>query len=670
MYDSNAAVVDYDNDWKEVFGDIDANQTWNTSTTSKVSVSSDAAGTIRIFAGAAIGNQSAALVTKSIKAGETLSLTIAKPQWATELYAAYYDANGYITEENFDVADNASVAFTTAADAASAKSSLAKTRASLIDKFNSMKYFEEYDASGFDKTIPEDAVDISESSNGTQGKKFKVSETTTSIDVQSGGSELYFGPGTYNLNSLTLGNSTNVYILSGATVTLADNQIFDASNDDINVYINEGATFNTNRYSANVYTYNRGTINVGSEGLAVTSNQTMFVNEGKVNVTGAADIWGRFWNVNEIQITGTTTIKSNGEYWVNDNLYHTGELVFKSKGTTAINNCKVIVDGTTTINVSSDIDKNKFFINSGAYLKTQKMSFNNGIISMADNAMVKVDGTVKMKLESSYTLGVEGVGSDSSNPALFLASAIEATKDKPTRIVSYTGNLVIAADKHFSKVDDGVSCYTVAGGATIAQTQNSAGVNFTATQCHPGYENNATTIATGYVYYAFEDLGGSNDFDFNDVVVRVSAPQDGKSTIELCAAGGTIATYVYYDGKTIGQEVHAAFGVDEGTMVNTTSVNKDFVTLGTIDVADGTDISNLDIAIMITGQTSREVAAPVTGTAPMMIRVSGDESGKWMWPIERGSISTAYPSFGSWGANYGANTEWYNNPVSGKVVSY
>lgn len=50
---------------------------------------------------------------------------------------------------------------------------------------------------------------------------------------------------------------------------------------------------------------------------------------------------------------------------------------------------------------------------------------------------------------------------------------------------------------------------------------------------------------TNYVYYAFEDLGSTKDFDFNDVVLRVATPtlqSDGtySSKVEILATGGEL----------------------------------------------------------------------------------------------------------------------------------
>ena len=71
--------------------------------------------------------------------------------------------------------------------------------------------------------------------------------------------------------------------------------------------------------------------------------------------------------------------------------------------------------------------------------------------------------------------------------------------------------------------------------------------NIPESNCTPGYSGGDPEQEPPilYYYYAHEDLGSIGDFDFNDVVLRVSAPAiDGTGEIQLCAAGGTMPTTV------------------------------------------------------------------------------------------------------------------------------
>lgn len=173
---------------------------------------------------------------------------------------------------------------------------------------------------------------------------------------------------------------------------------------------------------------------------------------------------------------------------------------------------------------------------------------------------------------------------------------------------------------------------------------------------------------------AAEDLGGTDDFDFNDIVFKVTYTSgETTATVTPLAAGGMLEAYILRDGEQVGDEVHSMFGVPTTTMYNTTSWNgaadpieitvpKDFTmtTDGEVSAMGGFTVK----VVKESGETTN-VTAPGRGDAPQMICVPSS----WQWPIERTNISDAYNSFGDWGANYGKNTDWYNVRVSGKTVS-
>ncbi len=192
------------------------------------------------------------------------------------------------------------------------------------------------------------------------------------------------------------------------------------------------------------------------------------------------------------------------------------------------------------------------------------------------------------------------------------------------------------------------------------------------------------TPSPNYIYYAFEDLGTTDDFDFNDVVIRVSTPDaDGMSTVELVAAGGTLAATVTYgtddEKRDLGGDVHDEFGVTSRTMVNTGYGSfYEFVNLGTIEVGEDADLTNLPLGINVSGNGSQIVRVTESvennGKAPLVIVTSGYPSGgnagKWFWPTERTMISTAYTDFGNWGANANDYKDWYLNYTEDKVYQW
>lgn len=180
---------------------------------------------------------------------------------------------------------------------------------------------------------------------------------------------------------------------------------------------------------------------------------------------------------------------------------------------------------------------------------------------------------------------------------------------------------------------------------------------------------------------AFENQGMDLDFDFNDVVIKVTPnPATHKAKVELLAAGSVLNTELYY-GQTKLCEVHEAFGLHASAkglydMVNTGEETRTLpsVDLGEVDwPADYTMSDNGSLFHTQITEGGKKYTAS-TGTflgenndVPTAVCVSGD----WAWSIERTNIFQAYPLIGEWGKNV-KNTDywnWYNQPKSDKIMS-
>lgn len=166
---------------------------------------------------------------------------------------------------------------------------------------------------------------------------------------------------------------------------------------------------------------------------------------------------------------------------------------------------------------------------------------------------------------------------------------------------------------------------------------------------------------------ACEDLGDTDDYDFNDIVLEVVNNGDGTIDIKCLAAGGTLPANILYDGMDLG-EVHDMFGVPTSTMVNTINITNSYPTK-TVYVEDGWTIAdNINKFSIVVSQNAGNIKSvviesPEEGKAPQIIVVPGE----WEWPKERTSIESAYPAFRSWSSN--ANlTEWREAKAPGKFV--
>ncbi|WP_455668664.1 hypothetical protein [Phocaeicola sp.] len=174
--------------------------------------------------------------------------------------------------------------------------------------------------------------------------------------------------------------------------------------------------------------------------------------------------------------------------------------------------------------------------------------------------------------------------------------------------------------------------------------------------------------------YAFEDLGSVGDYDFNDVVFKVSHLSGStEATVELLAAGGTLKTAVKYNNEVLWSEVHEAFGASTNTMINTGKGSGTKIPdIKTITVPADALFKDLNFSIVVTDakdetKTSSVVSTPTVGGAPQCLCIPAI----WKWPKENVSIVKAYNteshSFGDWAGNVNQANDWYEHPVAGQV---
>ena len=194
------------------------------------------------------------------------------------------------------------------------------------------------------------------------------------------------------------------------------------------------------------------------------------------------------------------------------------------------------------------------------------------------------------------------------------------------------------------------------------------------------YAQNVTTITNKLAswYIACEDLGSTGDYDFNDLVFKVSTSSETTCnkghhqtnyyyTIKPVAAGGTKkAEFSLDEGKTW-TEIHSCFGFgtpDKNgryTMINT---NAERLALSNgskgesgVSLVDQKfwetkyigKVSDLfaHFKIKVEDNGAIVIDSPETGTAPQMILTPDG----WIWPRERESIEVVYKGFKDWSQN-------------------
>ncbi len=145
-----------------------------------------------------------------------------------------------------------------------------------------------------------------------------------------------------------------------------------------------------------------------------------------------------------------------------------------------------------------------------------------------------------------------------------------------------------------------------------------------------------------------EDLGATDDFDFNDVVFDVYNQWDG-AVITLHAAGGTLPITV------AGKNVHEAFGTNE--MVNTGKG----ATCPVVIFRVSQRYDDFKVPVVVSGSNGATWTLNAeTGEAPQMFAVPTSVK----WTKERTNIKEAYPQF----INYvrdANNSKWYESPAEG-----
>lgn len=174
---------------------------------------------------------------------------------------------------------------------------------------------------------------------------------------------------------------------------------------------------------------------------------------------------------------------------------------------------------------------------------------------------------------------------------------------------------------------------------------------------------------------AYEDLGDTDDYDFNDIVFGIShLAGTNVATITPMAAGGVYEAYIYYMNEPIG-EIHQLLGHSakaDGSysMVNTggTKATKQEKVLITVpaDYSLSNGMGDLSIQVFIPdmeNQKAVRIYGISSGTAPQMFLVEGT----WKWPKERKGIELAYPDFRYWNGD-ASNTSWCNSYDSDEIV--
>ena len=167
--------------------------------------------------------------------------------------------------------------------------------------------------------------------------------------------------------------------------------------------------------------------------------------------------------------------------------------------------------------------------------------------------------------------------------------------------------------------------------------------------CTPGFRGKPEPEAIRIIA---EDLSASesSDFDFNDVVfdVQMNWPSEGKHTITLLAAGGTLPLTI------AGEEVHAKFGVSTNKMVNTESWTEQRAPVTFVIEGKYANANEIEVRVQ-KGSDWPLLTAPI-GKAASKIAVSTD----YEWVKELQDITNAYRQFDTY-VTTGKPAKWWES---------
>lgn len=676
---------------------IDSNQNWSTVSNATVTVNLNLdygeSYNVFIYTDDPVSNKDAAYIgTATITSGSSKSITVAKPNDVDILYAGVYNTRTrHLFAKPFVVNNNqADVSF------GSATSKRAARRAS----------------EGKSYTVTTIAApDITDYITGTTVITGTTSEIEPATKLEIDGNVTAYIP------TLQSGNGISLYVKG--TWTLAQDQRVNGNCKVIvanggKIVIPDGMVLHTNANNeqntvGEIFVLAGGSI-TGTNGTVDLHNGGFFYNAGSVDV-------------NMLDINGVTAYNANGasllandlrgggsnSLLINRGYAHIGHAGPSVDGTTVTENavggyasgyaglqvenaCQLIVDNTLSLGNKSKIDASGYIECKDLYAVGAAGSDIH--LEMGPNSILKIKNGISL---NNY--GIWGpLGSETEDYAFVDIQKCHYVNYPQGGNNFFYTQIVNNIEVIYPANMDNNGIQYIIGGVTAgswfgltpsadqqaAKTANSADYSVPSDECTKGIntkdpDDDEGSTTPSYIYYAFEDLGTTDDFDFNDVVLRVSAPNaNGESTIELVATGGTMPTYITYNGVRANEkEVHELIGATSVTdMVNTgRGSQKDFVEVKTITgLSATTEMDKLPIGINITGNNGQVInvtrTAAEPGKAPLVVVVSGDENGKWFWPTERTKISDAYEQFGEWGANASTNEDWYKNATSGKVFTW
>lgn len=702
IYDPDYANKVLQQNWKEKMmdnnGEIDPNQDWNMAMVGNVTITSNEAGTMYLFNGDPLNkNNNPSCIGKfSVRPGETISAKVDLQKGTQFVYAGLYTAEGALKVRPVDVSEGkVNVAFgtqTRTVNGAPAKAIIKRSECNwtpgeakneapsgaVVFSTISNKWGDTVEGGSYiiDSSIHE--INVGKSMDFYFKGDVTITNLSCATTYWNGSANV---PYKYNLyvlpdSKLTLSrtameNCYTIYVAKGGTLDFAGEKINISGN-----LLNEGVV-NAKAFEAydDVVVINEGAFNVKTS-LGLENNNTQFWNRsslkaGSFSLSGSSEMFNE--GNSEVVIAGLTQLDSWQSTWKNDGHWVTENMTLTSGSKNWINACKLEVKDQFYINLDNATAENSVFtIDGGGSVITKDMYYHTGSVVLGAKSVLSVSGTATMRYSEPHQSGFYGSGSDY---AVLQMNKVVRGVTTADNNVWYYGKLYVATDDHFAQGSTGGSnhFYELSGGAQMTGYDN-APISIEASECSPGYNFKSLPDPKPEpqtFIFACEDLGTSDDFDFNDVVFSVShVAGETKAVVTVLAAGGTLDAYIVYDNSELG-EVHSMLGAEAGMMTNTsekgithTHAGKEISVAGDWTLASNSYKFRVRV-VNLEGNSSHSeyVEAPKEGEAPQMIILPSE----WEWPTERTNIKDAYPDFIKWTKD-ATISDWNTKKVESLVV--
>jgi hypothetical protein len=684
---------------------VDTQQDWSTSTGLSVKISVDYGNSMeyRVFilpTPAIYDTSSAYLGMARLKSGESKTITVCRPAHNALLYAACFDSNGHAVCKAFSAeADGSEVVFSGRQPETNEQSTGG------MDERWSVPIMQMPDLSDYTTGPFIEVSTVEAEPEGNDRLRFTISDDYTgylpSLGIRgnmgvyvSGTWTLSFNQRVANGNVLVVGKGGKVIIPEGMTLSATSS----ANGETGQIYVLPGGEITgegTIEYNTGSGTcsFNAGIIKTkdillngcGLYNSGTLGNQmslsTSVTCEAKDGTQGELINRGGAWLQ---QINGNNFSLKNAANMIIDN-----EL--KLSESSRFDDWSYTQCPSLVLSGSAQGDK-VVFMGNGAIIETTDITIDNFGVwgptgsNFSANALLKVDncngcvttdgqaGTylldhVELILPESFSVDYD-IDHLSDNNRLFYCW-LNACEGKLINSNNY--RWVQVGNKGALVWNDEISANACGDASRQTCTYGTS----------PSYNTTylpkiaSTEPEPNGMYYAFETIEGSlKDYDYNDVVLRVSVPADNGdggyvSNVLVMCVGNSMKTNILYNGADFGDEVHKVIGVDTSKSANASSISRVFSKLGEISFPDG-NIRIDQLRFSVRTEDNGTVRIQETGETPLYFVINGSSDRRWFWPIEGINIGVAYPQFSTWASNMQTALYWYagSNAAAGKVVSW